>query len=429
MIKIIEKKLSEIIPYNKNPRRNDRAIEAVMMSIKNYGFTVPIIIDQHGIIIAGHTRHAAAIRLGMDKVPTIQRTDLTPEQVKAFRIADNKVAELSAWDNDLLRGEFQELIDKEYDVLDTGFRQYEIDKILAEAEEGEEIPEIEPADIEETVKAGEVWKLGDHRLICGDSTDSKNYDKLLGQNQVDLLFTDPPYGVSYGEGTERGETIANDDLTGKGLEAFLFDVFIQAANRMKDGAAFYVFYASKSNREFENALERAGLSTAQQLIWTKTGGFVLNRSDYKWAHEPILYGWKPTGPHYFAEIFTEPTIMGLKAAKFLKAMTKKELLKFINDELRNIYDSTTIQREPKPSTSDIHPTQKPVPLCLRMIRNSTIPGGRVLDPFSGSGSTLLACEQTERICYAMELDTGYCSAIIKRWEDFTGKKAENCDAK
>ncbi|HAP4718270.1 TPA: ParB N-terminal domain-containing protein [Enterococcus faecalis] len=378
-------KTEDLIPYEKNPRHNEDAITAVAKSIEKFGFKVPIVVDASNVIVNGHTRLKAAKYLGLKEVPTIIADDLTPEQIKAFRLADNKVGEIATWDEELLNAELDELADLDFDMTEFGFDLPDI--------EGEEVEVIED-EFEEELPAEPISKLGDiyqlerHRLMCGDSTNSLEVEKLMGNKKADLLITDPPYNVAYeGKGKE-ALTIKNDSKETNEFHSFLYEAFSAAINNMKLGSSFYVWYASSEVVNFHTALEEAGFLVKQELIWNKNS-MVLSRQDYHWKHELCLYGWASGGSHSWYSDRKQTTILN--------------------------FDRPTVNKE--------HPTMKPVALFDYQIKNSSKQGDCILDLFGGSGTTLIACEQNEREAYLMELDPRYVDVIIARWEAFTGEVA------
>ncbi|EKN1745901.1 ParB N-terminal domain-containing protein [Enterococcus faecalis] len=378
-------KTEDLIPYEKNPRHNEDAITAVAKSIEKFGFKVPIVVDASNVIVNGHTRLKAAKYLGLKEVPTIIADDLTPEQIKAFRLADNKVGEIATWDEELLNAELDELADLDFDMTEFGFGLPDI--------EGEEVEVIEDEFEEELPaepisKLGDIYQLGRHRLMCGDSTNSLEVEKLMGNKKADLLITDPPYNVAYeGKGKE-ALTIKNDSKETNEFHSFLYEAFSAAINNMKLGSSFYVWYASSEVVNFHTALEEAGFLVKQELIWNKNS-MVLSRQDYHWKHEPCLYGWASGGSHSWYSDRKQTTILN--------------------------FDRPTVNKE--------HPTMKPVALFDYQIKNSSKQGDCILDLFGGSGTTLIACEQNEREAYLMELDPRYVDVIIARWEAFTGEVA------
>lgn len=378
---------SELIPYDNNPRFNEGAVDKVAESIKEFGFKVPIIIDNNNVIVTGHTRLMAAEKLGMEQVPVIIADDLTDSQIKAFRIADNKVAEFSEWDFDKLEIELEGLansdIDMELDLL--GFDDFIEPEDDIEAEEDDyeiEVPE------EPKAKIGQVYQLGKNRVMCGDSTKQEDVDKLMDGKQVDLFITDPPYNVSYTGKTKEMLTIENDEMEDEDFRQFLVDVFKTADEVMKPGAAFYIWHADSEGYNFRGACKDTDWQVRQCLIWVKNS-MVMGRQDYHWKHEPCLYGWKPGAAH-----------------------------KWETDRKQ-----TTVLEFDRPTKNLEHPTMKPIPLFDYQINNNTVKGDTVLDLFGGSGTAIMACEQSGRECYTMELDPKYVDVIINRWEEYTGEEA------
>lgn len=410
---IVEKNINDIIPYEKNPRKNNDAVPYVAESIKQFGFKVPIVIDKNNVIVAGHTRYKAAKKLGLNEVPCIVADDLTEEQIKAFRLADNKVAEKAEWDFDLLEDELQDLM--QFDMSVFGFEDEEEQEEELEAEEDgydEEIPE------EPKSRQGDIYRLGKHILMCGDSTNAKDVEKLMNGDNADLVVTDPPYNVAIQN--SKGMTIENDDMDGGQFGEFLTQCFENMEQSLKAGGAFYIWYASREHINFEQALNNAGLKVREQLIWNKNT-FILGRQDYHWKHEPCLYGWKDGESHYFIDDRTQSTVIEDKGID-IKKLKKEEMVKLL-EEFMSDKKSTTIINEDKPSVNDLHPTMKPIKLIARLIRNSSKQEEIVLDLFGGSGSTLIACEQLNRQCRMMEYDPRYADVIVDRWEQFTGQKA------
>jgi len=387
-MEIVYKNTNELVPYENNPRKNDEAVDYVANSIKEFGFKVPIVINKNNVIIAGHTRLKASIKLGLEEVPCIVADDLTEEQIKAFRLTDNKVSEMAEWDFNLLDEELESILD--IDMSDFGFDlDFEDEEDIVEDDFEVEVPE------EPKAKLGDIYQLGNHRLMCGDSTKEEDVSKLMDGNKADMVFTDPPYGVSYTGGMkiENGKIksngkkqIKNDALDYKNLYRFLYDVFINLKNNTIPKSAFYVFYTHSRTKEFINAFYDAGLKQRSIIIWYKTsGGFGDFMAQYMNAYEPCIYG--------------------------------------SNGESVNWYGPTnekTIWEMNKEKKCDLHPTMKPVELVSRAIKNSSKQDDSVLDLFGGSGSTLIACEQLNRKCYMMELDCKYIQVIIERYINFTG---------
>ena len=404
-MQIIEIELSKIKPYERNAKKHPKEqINNVAESIREFGWQQPIVVDKDFVIIIGHCRFAAAKKLKLRTVPCIIAVDLSEEEVKKLRIIDNKTNE-SDWDLDKLFSEIKGL----------DFSAFEIDwGILDEKEPEPEVAE-DDFDIDKALpkearsKIGEVYQLGRHRLMCGDSTLKENVDKLVNGKEIDLFLTDPPYNVAIGTrgkqykekgGYECGmddRTILNDDMLSEDYKEFLIKAFKNAEEHMKDGASFYVWHASREVANVHLALIECGLSVRQQIIWNKNT-FTLGRQDYQWKHEPCLYGWKEGSAH-----------------------------SWYNDRKQ-----TTVMDFEKPVKSELHPTMKPIKLFDYQIKNSSKQNSKdketiVLDLFGGSGTTLICCEQNNRTCYMMEYDPKYVDVIITRWETLTGKKAVRID--
>lgn len=389
--------IGRVIPYARNPRRNEQAIAKVAASIKEYGFRQPIVVDEEMVIIAGHTRLQAAQQLGLTKVPVHTATGLTATQVKAYRLADNRTAQEAEWDDELLGLELGELAEQGFDLDLTGFDGDELEKLLAEIDEGgltddDDVPEAPETPVS---KPGDVWVLGNHRVICGDSTDTAVLDTLLDGQLVDMVFTDPPYNVNYGDtakdkirakgGAKAGRKIMNDNL-GNEFEAFLTDA---CANMLRvTKGALYICMSSSELDTLQSAFRASGGKWSTFIIWAKNT-FTLGRSDYQRQYEPILYGWKEGNDHYWCGARDQGDVW------------------FFN----------------KPQKNDLHPTMKPVELVCQAVKNSSKSKDIVLDSFGGSGSTLIACEKLGRYARLIELDPIYCDVIVKRWEEFTGKSA------
>ena len=393
-------KITDIIPYDKNPRLNDGAVEAVANSIKEFGWRAPIVVDKDMVIICGHTRLKAAIQLGLEEVPVHIADNLTPEQVQAYRIADNRTGEIAEWDYSLLPVELKELQDSDFDLSLLGFDADELDKLLNGEEENvvaegetdaDAVPEVPEVAVS---KRGEVYQLGKHRLMCGDSTKPEDVAKLLDGELADMVFTDPPYGVSYkgvnNPGGRAWEVIENDDLRGDTLSEFLLAAFKNIKTHLREKRAFYIWYATSNHLQFEHAIIDAGLKSKQVLMWNK--GMILGHSDYHWAFEPCFYGCKAEENCIWFGDRCQTTVWDIK-----------------RDNTREY----------------VHPTQKPTALAIKAMFNSSKPGEIVLDLFGGSGSTLIACEQTNRVNRSMEFDPKYADVIRKRWAEFV--HGEGCD--
>lgn len=372
--------IGEIVPYARNAKKHDkRQIDNVAESIRQYGFVQPVVIDRDGVIVIGHCRVLAAKKLGMEAVPCVCVDDLTPEQVNALRLVDNKTNE-SDWDMDLLSMELPEIDLSAFD-FDWGLTEDDSAEIVED-----EAPEV--SDDPPTAKRGDVWQLDRHRLMCGDSTSADDVQTLTGGVQIDLFLTDPPYGVDYTGKTKDALKIENDNRSDDEFVSFLSDAFNAADGVMKPGAVFYIWHADSKAHVFRMACQMVGWEVRQVLIWVKNS-MVMGRQDYQWKHEPCLYGWKGGAGHLWAS-------------------DRKQ---------------TTVLEFDRPTKNKEHPTMKPVGLFDYQIQNNTKGGDAVLDLFAGSGTTIIACEQNGRNAFCMEIDPRYVDVIIKRWENFTGEKA------
>lgn len=421
-MQIYDKPLGWLTPYENNPRNNDEAVEPVANSISEFGFKVPIVATPDGEIINGHTRWKAAKKLKLKTVPVIIADDLTEEQVRAFRLADNKVAEIAQWDIELLLSEIESVDNLDMTLFGFTDSDYTLDDFEDE-ETGTDISEDEiesEGDSVSSVEYGDIYQLGRHRLMCGDSTSAGDMKELVNGEKIDLYVTDPPYNVAYEGKTEEAMTIQNDSMDDASFRKFLRDAFEVAVQHLKPGGAFYIWHADSEGLNFRAAVKETGLLLKQNLVWVKNS-IVLGRQDYQWKHEPCLYGWKDGASHYFIDNRSLATVIE-EDEENLKEMTKGELISYIKTMQEN--SPTSIFYEDKPVRSDIHPTMKPLKLIARCVLNSSKKGERVLDSFNGGGSTLMVCEKTERIYYGMELDPVYVERTIKRWEEETGLKAE-----
>jgi len=387
--KYIEIDIADLVPYDKNPRRNDMAVDDVAESMEQVGYITPIVIDENRQILAGETRCKALKKRHVKRDKVLQVFGLTEEQKKKYRLLDNKVGEIAEWDPELLAGELEEV---DFGDFDFGFDELMAELTDTSEEDGAPLSTAveDDADIvlpeEPKAKRGDIYQLGAHRLMCGDSTDPADVARLMDGTAADLLLTDPPYNVNYEGGT--GLTIQNDNMEDAAFRKFLRDAFACADGVMKPGAAFYIWHADSEGYNFRGACHDIGWQVRQCLIWNKNA-LVLGRQDYQWKHEPCLYGWKGGASHTWLSDRTQTTVLDFD----------------------------------KPTRSEIHPTMKPIGLFDYQIRNSCPVGGAVLDLFNGSGTTIMACEQNGRSAYTMELDPRYVDAAIDRWETFTGKKA------
>lgn len=397
---VVWQSVTALTPYARNSRtHSDEQVAQVAASIKEFGWTNPILIDEEGSIIAGHGRLQAAQRLGESNVPTITLTGLTDAQKRAYVIADNKLALNAGWDNEMLAVEISELIEEGFDLDLTGFGADEIDSLLANGnkiDEGliddDEVPELQ----EDTVsKLGDVWMLGRHRLVCGDSCSSEVIEKLMEGDTADMVFTDPPWNVNYGanlaNGKYKGRKILNDHMATDDWQQFCDDIANSLFICTKAGAPIYVVMSAQEWPVIDGSLRRAGFHWSSSIIWAKDT-LVISRKDYHTQYEPIWYGWNAD------------------AARLVELKDRKQ--------------SDVWQME-RPKRSDLHPTTKPIELVERAINNSAKDGGIVLDLFGGSGSTLIASEKTGRSCRMVELDPKYADVIVRRWQEYTGEKAIN----
>ena len=409
---------ADLIPYARNSRtHSDAQVAQIAASIREFGFLNPIIVDGDKGIIAGHGRVLAAQKLGLDKLPCIEASHLTDTQRRAYIIADNKLALNAGWDDTLLRFEFDELRDDGFNLELTGFSLDEIDALKPDPEpekiDGEDdLPEVDP---KYTSIKGDVWIIGNHRLMCGDCRDHADVDILMGEKKADLVWTDPPYNVDI-EGA--AGKIENDSMDDASFYQFLLESYQSYLRVMNKGAVIYVAHADSERANFTRAFCAAGFKFSQNLVWVKQSG-TLSRQDFNWKHEPILYGWKEGAGHYFCGDFKLTTIIDDDVD--IKKLSKDELLNIVK-EIQKAQPSTAV-RDDRPTSSPLHPTMKPVSLVERMIRWSSKPDWLVLDFFGGSGTTMVAAEKTGRSCYLMEIDPRFCDVIIERLKNLFGYTA------
>lgn len=370
---IVMKNIAEIKPYENNPRHNETAIDAVASSIKEFGWKQPLVIDKDNVIVVGHTRWYAAKKLGLSEVPCLIADDLTDEQIAAYRLVDNKTNELATWDFEKLKTELESISD--IDMSQFGFEELEASLDDVKDDEFDEQGAISETPYS---KKGDIFILGNHRLMVGDSTLKDDVAKLCEDRSVDLVLTDPPYNVDY-EGQD-GMKIQNDKQSDEDFYNFLLSAFKNMFEHTKLGGVIYCFHADTEGLNFRNAFKNAGFKLAECLIWVKNS-LVLGRQDYQWRHEPCLYGWKEGAAHYFVDDRTQDTILE--------------------------YD--------KPRNNNLHPTQKNIELVTKLILNSSRKDETILDLFGGSGTTLIAAEQLGRNTLMMELDEKYADVIVKRF--------------
>ena len=434
-MKVTLRKITEIKPYERNPRKNDAAVDAVAKSIQEFGFKQPVVIDEDGVVIVGHTRLKAAQQLGLDKIPVHVATGMTEEQKKAYRIADNATAAIADWDAELLPLELRELEALDFDMSLLGFSEADLNSYL---DSGGTVGLTDPDDVPEPpdeaiTKRGDLWILGKHRLLCGDSASAEDVDLLLDGNDVHLVNTDPPYNVkveprsnnaisaglsSFTKDSHRkhhqkfdvkrhpekakGTTkklrakdrpLENDFVTDEEFGHLLDAWFGNIARVLLPGRACYCWGGYSNIGNYPPALKANGLYFSQAIIWHKMHA-VLTRKDFMGDHEWCFYSWREGAAHQF----------------------------FGPNNVSDVWQVKKINPQ-----SMCHLTEKPVELAVRAIQYSSLPGENVLDLFGGSGSTLIGCEQTGRKCFMMELDPLYCDVIVQRWESFTGEKAERVE--
>jgi DNA modification methylase len=390
---IVLRDVHSILPYVRNPRVNKAAVAKVAASIKAFGFKQAIVVDKDNTIVVGHTRWLAAQQLGLKQVPILVADDLSPTAIKAYRLADNRTAQEASWDQALLGLEVSDLSAAGFDTALTGFDLAEL-QILQALHEAVTVGKTDPDVCADSFEAprcqlGELWHLGRHRLLCGDATSNDDVERLMGGEQAALGFSDPPYNVDYEGRTDKKLTLAGDHHVSEAhFEEFLEQIFVSYQQVLHKTSSLYVCHASLYQRSFQNALEKAGFTVRNVLIWAKQH-FSLSRGRYKYQHEPIYYC------HHQG----------------------------VSDAWYGDHAQSTLWSIPKPSANRLHPTMKPVALIERALLNSSQPGNCVVDLLAGSGSTLMACEPTGRIAYLMEIDPQYCDAILSRWEAFTGQTA------
>ena len=393
--KIQQWPVAKLIPYARNARtHSDEQVAQIAASIAEFGFTNPILVGADGVIVAGHGRLAAAQKLAMEMVPVVVLEHLSPTQRRALVIADNRIAENAGWDETMLRVEMEALQLDDFDMSLTGFDADALAELMAGGSgddsgntDDDTVPEVQETPISRT---GDVWLLGPHRLLCGDSTLAESYAQLLQGEEVDMVFTDPPYNVNYANTAKdkmrgKNRAILNDNL-GDGFYDFLLAALTPTVANCK--GAIYVAMSSSELDVLQSAFREAGGKWSTFVIWAKNT-FTMGRSDYQRQYEPILYGWPEGGKHHWCGDRDQSDVWQIK----------------------------------KPHKNDLHPTMKPVELVERAIRNSSRPGNSVMDPFGGSGTTLIAAEKTGRVARMIELDPKYVDVIVRRWQDWTGKKA------
>ncbi len=421
--------VAELVPYMRNARTHTaEQVAQIARLVEEYGWTNPVLVRaETNSIIAGHGRLLAAEKLGLPEVPVVEAAGWTDAQVRAYVIADNKVALNAGWDEQLLAAELRDLVELGFDMDLTGFSDEELGKLDATKSsyftDPDDVPDVRQAPVS---RLGDVWQLGPHRVICGDSTSAANIAVLMDGELADACWTDPPYNVAY---HGRAGSIANDDMEAAAFLTFLTTALTVAIASLKPGSACYVAHADTEGLAFRVAFQNAGFKLSGCLIWRKNA-LVLGRSDYQWQHEPVLYGWKPGAAHRWYGGRKATTIVELEGSVFSQNADGTVLVRADQQSLLISGTNISVQAvEPtvlwvdRPSRSDEHPTMKPIELIARMLRNSTKPGDVVLDLFGGSGSTLICCEMLGRSARVCELDPRFVDVIVERWRDFTGLHA------
>ncbi len=399
LLKLEYRAVEALIPYARNAKQHSEAqVAQIAASIREFGWGAPILIDGQNNVIAGHGRLLAARKLGITEVPVVPMEHLTDTQRRALILADNKIGENASWEDELLGIELSELKDAGFDLGLTGFSTEEWEALIAGEEPNKDgltdddaVPELSENPISQT---GDLWILGEHKLLCGDATKADDYKLLLGEELVDMTFTDPPYNVNYANTAKekmlgKNRPILNDNL-GEGFGSFLFDACDNILTRTK--GAIYIAMSSSELDTLQAAFRAAGGKWSTFIIWAKNT-FTLGRADYQRQYEPILYGWRDGADHYWCGARDQGDVWSIK----------------------------------KPAKNDLHPTMKPVELVERAVRNSSKTRDLVLDPFGGSGTTLIACEKTARRARLIELDPKYVDVIVRRWEEYTGQKAQKAN--
>lgn len=443
-MEIRKMKISDLLPADYNPRKDlqpgDPEYEKLKRSIEEFGYVEPIVWNKRtGRVVGGHQRLKVLKELGSTEVEC-SIVDLDEDREKALNIALNKIE--GDWDLPKLKDLLEEIDTGLLDIEVTGFDLEEIEQLMTQfrdepAEDGfdvdeavEEIKEKEPI-----TQPGDIWRLGKHRVLCGDATSIEDVERLMAGKMADMVFTDPPYNVNYTGGTKDKLKIKNDNMDNDSFRQFLYDTFVNALVVTHPGGAIYVCHADSEGYNFRGALVDAGWTLKQCLIWVKNS-IVMGRQDYHWKHEPILYGWKPGAAHKWfggrkqSTVIDDPSLFSVKKeenSSLISFSVGEQTVMIRVPSYEVVYagtdDNTTVWRFDKPTRNADHPTMKPVGIPARAIQNSCPAKGIVLDMFLGSGSTLIAAEQTGRACYGLELDPVYCDVIVRRWEEWTGKKA------
>lgn len=427
-LQVVYKNPADLRPYDRNSRTHSSSqVEMIARSIQAYGFTNPILLAEDGTVIAGHGRLAASQRLELAEVPTITLKGLNETQIRALVLADNRIALDAGWDVDLLRMELADLRVDGFDLSLTGFSLEELDNLLAPPEDPRDPDDAPALPDDPASKVGDVYVMGPHRLVVGDATDVNVLGRVLDGAFADICWTDPPYNVDY-EGS--AGKIKNDSMGDKEFYDFLLGFYTAAWSWMKPGAAIYVAHADTEGLSFRGAFKAAGFKLSGCIIWRKDS-LVLGRSDYQWQHEPILYGWKPGSAHRWYGGRKNTTVMDLGDGSPFEQLPDGRYQITVGDRTMIVAGDAVVEdvvpsvmRVEKPKKSALHPTMKPVELIERMLRHNARPGDIVLDPFGGSGSTLIAADRLGMCARLVELDPKYADVIIGRWEAWSGRKAE-----
>ena len=416
----------------KNARRHPtRNLAEIKKSLTRFGQQKPIVIDSENVVRAGNGTLIAAQALGWTEIAVVQ-SSLNGKELAAFAVSDNRTAELAEWDHDVLA----DLL-RDTEIGDIGFTDSEAAEALAQSSDEDRLEDEPPVlskdSVERRAAAGDLWAMGPHRLLCGDSTVEANLLRLVGEERASMIFTDPPYNVAYEGKTKECLTIQNDSMTNAKFRQFLRDAFAAAFAACSDGSPIYVCHADCEVVNFRLAMDDAGWLTKQCLIWVKNT-IILGRKDYQFRHEPILYGWKPGKHRWYGgrnkATTLEPgdgvAVVDVKGGHEITVTVGERsiVLKVPSYEVAHDSDKSTVIKIDKPCRNAEHPTIKPIALPGRAIKNSSKPGDIVLDPFLGSGSTLMACDLLNRRCFGLELDPHYCDVILTRWEMQSGLKAQ-----
>lgn len=421
--------IDQLSPHPRNPRTHSpEQVSELAASMVEFGYTAPMLVDDGYTILSGHGRWAAARLLGLTHVPVIVLDGLSEAQKLAYVLADNQLALNADWDDGELRDALQWLREQNYDLTVVGFAPSELAKLLeAPKDDSGADPDAAPAPPELPVsRRGDLWLLGNHRVLCGDSTNAADLTRVLNGGAADAVWTDPPYNVDY-EGAAGG--MKNDAMPEAAFASFLAAAFGAVAAHMKAGSPIYVAHPDTGGLVFRKAFADAGFKLASCLIWRKNS-LVLSRGDYHWQHEPILYGWKSGGKHRFYGGRDKTTMLEFGGAAFQQVsptewqiVLGETTLLIRGQDLTVVPLAGTLFFEAKPASNVAHPTMKPIALIARMLGNSTRRGHRVLDPFGGSGSTLIACESLGLKAHLVEIDERYVDVIVKRWEDYVDRSA------